>query len=66
MLDAIDKLILRELQRDGRLSNVDLAQRVNLSPSACLRRVKQLEDSGVIDQLPALDPAVLHFDRTRA
>ncbi|MFH7043825.1 Lrp/AsnC family transcriptional regulator [Paucibacter sp. JuS9] len=53
-LDAIDRAILRELQQDGRLSNVDLAQRVHLSPSACLRRVKQLEDSGVIDRYVAL------------
>ena len=53
-LDAIDRLILNELQADGRLSNVELAQRVNLSPSACLRRVKQLEDSGVIAQYVAL------------
>jgi DNA-binding Lrp family transcriptional regulator len=42
------------LQTDGRLSNVDLAQRVHLSPSACLRRVKQLEESGVIAQYVAL------------
>ncbi|MEH0165448.1 Lrp/AsnC family transcriptional regulator [Roseateles microcysteis] len=54
ILDAIDRAILRELQQDGRLSNVDLAQRVHLSPSACLRRVKQLEDSGVIDRYVAL------------
>ena len=53
-LDAIDRSILEALQRDGRLSNVDLAQRVHLSPSACLRRVKQLEDSGVIDRYVAL------------
>ena len=53
-LDAIDRSILEELQRDGRLSNVDLAQRVHLSPSACLRRVKQLEDAGVIDRYVAL------------
>ncbi len=53
-LDAIDRSILDELQRDGRLSNVDLAQRVHLSPSACLRRVKQLEDAGVIDRFVAL------------
>jgi DNA-binding Lrp family transcriptional regulator len=53
-LDAIDKLILAELQRDGRLSNVDLAQRVHLSPSACLRRVKALEDGGVIAGYVAL------------
>jgi DNA-binding Lrp family transcriptional regulator len=49
-LDAIDREILRELQTDGRLSNVDLAERVHLSPSACLRRVKALEEAGVIDR----------------
>ncbi|MEO8125379.1 MAG: Lrp/AsnC family transcriptional regulator [Burkholderiales bacterium] len=53
-LDAIDRTILTELQREGRLSNLELAQRVHLSPSACLRRVKQLEDSGVIAQYVAL------------
>ena len=53
-LDAIDRAILIELQREGRLSNLDLAQRVHLSPSACLRRVKQLEDGGVIAQYVAL------------
>jgi len=53
-LDAIDRAILAELQREGRLSNLDLAQRVRLSPSACLRRVKMLEDSGVIAQYVAL------------
>lgn len=53
-LDATDRAILRELQAAGKLSNVELAQRVHLSPSACLRRVKTLEDSGVIDQYVAL------------
>jgi DNA-binding Lrp family transcriptional regulator len=53
-LDAIDRAILRELQDDGRLSNVELAQRVHLSPSACLRRVKHLEDAGVIARYVAL------------
>jgi DNA-binding Lrp family transcriptional regulator len=53
-LDAIDRLILQELQASGKLSNVELAQRVHLSPSACLRRVKQLEDAGVIAQYVAL------------
>jgi Lrp/AsnC family leucine-responsive transcriptional regulator len=43
-LDAIDRAILDALQADGRLSNVDLAERVHLSPSACLRRVKALEE----------------------
>ena len=53
-LDAIDRAILTELQQSGRLSNQDLAQRVHLSPSACLRRVKALEDNGVIAQYVAL------------
>ena len=53
-LDAIDVEILTLLQADGRLSNVDLAQRVHLSPSACLRRVKALEDAGVIARYVAL------------
>jgi Lrp/AsnC family leucine-responsive transcriptional regulator len=53
-LDALDRALLRELQADGRVSNVELAQRVHLSPSACLRRVKQLEDGGVIDRYVAL------------
>lgn len=52
--DAIDRAILAQLQQDGKLSNVELAQRVHLSPSACLRRVKQLEESGVIAQYAAL------------
>lgn len=56
-LDAIDRAILRELQADGRLSNLELAQCVHLSPSACLRRVKHLEESGVIARYVALlDP----------
>jgi Lrp/AsnC family transcriptional regulator, leucine-responsive regulatory protein len=53
-LDSIDIAILEALQADGRLSNLDLAQRVHLSPSACLRRVKQLESTGVIAQYVAL------------
>ena len=53
-LDAIDRAILDALQREGRLSNLELAQRVHLSPSACLRRVKALEDGGVIAQYVAL------------
>lgn len=48
-LDAKDIAILKSLQLDGRLSNADLAERIHLSPSACLRRVRQLEESGVID-----------------
>ena len=47
-MDDIDHHILRELTRDGRISNLDLADRVGLSPSACLRRVAALERAGVI------------------
>jgi Lrp/AsnC family leucine-responsive transcriptional regulator len=47
-LDQIDRKILDTLQKDGRLSNVELAEQVGLSPSPCLRRVKRLEDDGVI------------------
>ncbi len=47
-LDSINERILQELSRDGRLSNLALAERVGLSPSACLRRVQDLERSGVI------------------
>lgn len=53
-LDSIDYRILRELQLDGSLSNVELARRVHLSPSPCLARVKALEKSGVIDKYVAL------------
>ncbi|MFZ8757067.1 Lrp/AsnC family transcriptional regulator [Microbacterium sp. HMH0099] len=48
-LDDIDRRILRELQHDGRLSNQDLADRVGLSPSPCLRRVRHLEQAGIIE-----------------
>lgn len=47
-IDAKDWQIIRELQRDGRLTNQELAARVNLSPSPCLRRVRLLEEAGVI------------------
>ena len=47
-LDQIDQRILRELKRDARLTNIALAERVGLSPSACLRRVQELERSGII------------------
>lgn len=47
-LDTINARILQELSRDGRISNLDLADRVGLSPSACLRRVQELERRGVI------------------
>ncbi|MEU4539933.1 Lrp/AsnC family transcriptional regulator [Streptosporangium sp. NPDC023825] len=48
VLDAIDREILFHLRRDGRLTNVELARRVGLTPPPCLRRVKRLEEAGVI------------------
>lgn len=53
-LDAIDRRILDQLQRNGRISNVELAGLVGLSPSPCLRRVRDLEDVGVIDRYAAI------------
>ena len=53
-IDIFDRLILKELQRDGRISNVDLAKAVGLSPSPCLRRVRDLEKSGIIDRYGAI------------
>ena len=53
-LDAIDLRILHELQINARISNVDLADAVGLSPSPCLRRVRQLEEAGVIERYVAL------------
>ena len=56
-LNRTDRRILEILQGDGRLSNLELAERVNLSPSACLRRVRALEEGGVIRRYAALlDP----------
>ena len=49
-IDRLDRRILSALQQDGRLSNVQLAEKVGLSESACLRRVKLLEKSGIIDR----------------
>ncbi len=57
-MDKIDRNILRELSGEGRISNLELADRVGLSPSACLRRVQELERSGVIKGYRArIDPA---------
>lgn len=53
-LDRTDKRILTELQKNGRISNLELADTIGLSPSPCLRRVKQLEDSGIIEGYTAL------------
>jgi len=47
-LDATDRVILNELQADGRVTNAALAEKIHLSPSACLRRVRRLEEAGVI------------------
>lgn len=52
--DTLDRAILLELQRDGRLANSDLAERVGLSPSACLRRVRLLEERGLISAYAAI------------
>lgn len=49
-LNDIDRRILRELQRDGRVQNNKLARRVGLSPSPCLHRVKLLEEAGIISR----------------
>ncbi len=62
-LDAIDRRILSILQENGRLSNQDIAERVNLSPSPCLRRIRRLEEMGVITGYVALlDPQKLGLD----
>ena len=53
-LDAIDIKILRELQRDGRITNVELAERVGISAPPCLRRVRKLEEAGIIEGYHAL------------
>ena len=62
-LDDIDLAILRELQADGRMTNVELARRVGISAPPCLRRVRALEEAGVIDGYRALiDPRALGFE----
>ena len=59
-MDAVDRAILRHLQTDGRLTNVELAERVRLSPSPCLRRVRALERACVIRGYHAeIDPAAV-------
>ena len=59
-MDATDRAIIHELTRDGRLANVELAERIALSPSACLRRVRALEEAGVIRGYRAeIDPAAV-------
>ena len=64
-LDAIDRRILAALQRDARIANVDLAAEVGLSPSPCLRRVRLLEEAGVVTGYRAsLDRAALGLGLT--
>ena len=62
-LDATDCRILTVLQQEGRISNLDLAERISLSPSACLRRLRLLEEQGVIEHYRAcLNREVLGFE----
>ncbi|NHN36549.1 Lrp/AsnC family transcriptional regulator [Pseudomaricurvus alcaniphilus] len=62
-IDTTDQKILQELQRDSKISNAELAKRVNLSPSPCLARVKRLESSGLIRGYVALlEPSHLGLD----
>ena len=64
-IDAIDMAILRILQQDGRISNADLAQRVNLSPPATLVRVRRLKEQGTIQSTVALlNKEQLGYDMT--
>ncbi|MBQ0817381.1 MAG: Lrp/AsnC family transcriptional regulator [Hyphomicrobiaceae bacterium] len=64
-LDTTDWLILRELQDDGRITNVDLARKVGLSAPPCLRRVRALEEAGIIEGFNAiLNDKALGFDVT--
>ncbi len=49
-LDKLDKKILQEMQRNGAITNLELAEKIGLSPSPCARRVKQLQDSGIIER----------------
>lgn len=59
-IDSTDARILDEIQQDGRLSNQDLAARIGLSPAPCWRRLKRLEESGVLQRYVALlDPEAL-------
>jgi DNA-binding Lrp family transcriptional regulator len=59
-VDPIDRAIIEQLSRNARLSNVELAARINLSPSPCMRRVRALEEAGTIRGYHAdIDPAAL-------
>lgn len=62
-IDGTDLRILAELQRNGKLTNAELSERVNLSPSPCLKRVKRMETAGLIrDYVALLDPGMLGLD----
>ena len=64
-MDRIDRKILKELQEEGRLTNVELAKRVNLSPTPCLERVRRLEKTGIIQGYAArLNPSALEAGLT--
>ena len=64
-LDEIDLKILAEIQADGRITNVELAKRVGISPPPCLRRVRTLEEEGyILGYRGLLDPRRLGFDVT--
>ena len=64
-LDALDRRILQELQDDGRITNVELARRVGISPPPCLRRLRALEEAGYIKGYRALlDAKLLGYDVT--
>jgi Lrp/AsnC family leucine-responsive transcriptional regulator len=64
-LDRYDRRILELLQKDGRLTNLELAEKIGLSPSPCLRRVRALEESGIIQGYRAvLDPQKLGLTLT--
>ena len=64
-LDAIDRRILKELQADGRMTNVELARRVGISAPPCLRRVRALEEAGYIKGYRALlDAKLLGYETT--
>ena len=64
-LDKLDQRILRHLQRNGSITNLELAQRIGLSATPCARRVKQLEDSGIIERkVTLLNPSKLDLKLT--
>ena len=62
-LDSVDRRILHELQHDGRMTNVEIARRADITAPPCLRRVRRLEESGIIRGYHAdIDPALLGWE----